>query len=213
MTRHAARLSIVAIGMTLAAGCEPYRVEYHSRPAYYRKASAGQLSDRVVLDDGTVLVYRDQDAERAAQARASHRDAPPNEERKQFKIREELDDGSVVLRALMPEHVLANFITCLQDEEYELLYNELLSRHTRRAWEAQGNTFEDFEDYFAEHRTDMIRAANLIYLGLTSHETVLEHDGPDVIELRLLPQYSRDLKFRRIRIITEDDGMKLINIR
>jgi hypothetical protein len=203
--------------MLLSLGCETYRVEYHSRPAFYRQAAAGELSDRVQLDDGTVIVYREHDPQRTHRREVSQprRQAEESngEERRQFKIREDKDDGSVVLRALMPEHVLANFITCLQEEEYELLYHQLLSKHTRRAWEAEGNTVEDFEDYFAQHRAHMIRTANLIFLGLTSHETQMIHDGPDVIELRLLPQYSRDLRFRRIRMIMEDDGMKLINIR
>jgi hypothetical protein len=217
MTRNVIRFLLLAAIMLPSIGCEPYRVEYHSRPSFYRQASAGELSDRVELEDGTIVVYRDHEPQRGRnrdESRSQARSQNVNgEQRQQFQIREESDDGSIILRAMMPEHVLTNFVTCLQEEEYELLYNQLLSEHTRRAWETQGNTFEDFEDYFARHRAHMIRTANMIFLGLTSHETQMIHDGPEVIELRLLPQYSRDLRFRRIRIITEDDGMKLINIR
>lgn len=214
---RAASYMLLGAVVLLGIGCETYRVEYHQRPAYYRQASAGELSDRVELADGTVIHYRESDPQ-ADRRRKRNREQSADrttdgEERKQFQIREEKDDGTIVLRALMPEHVLANFITCLQEEEYELLYDQLLSKHTRRAWEAEGNTFEDFADYFARQRTHMIRAANMVYLGLTSHETVMEHHGPDVIELRLLPQYARDLRFRRIRMISGDEGMKLINIR
>jgi hypothetical protein len=211
MTRNAMLVLVVL----LAIGCESYRIEYHQRPAYYREAAAGELADRVTLDDGTVIVFRDRDVRQQSRPGTPRNASRRNDDQpgQEFKIREELDDGTVILRGLMPEHVLINFIQCLQDEEYDVLYHQLLSHHTRRAWEAEGNTFADFENYFATHRAHMIRTANLIYLGLTSHETQMLHDGPDVVELRLLPQYSRDLRFRRIRMIMEDDGMKMINIR
>lgn len=202
-------LSLTAMAMcVLLSGCESYRVEYHKRPAYYREAALGELHDRVVLDDGTVLVYDTRDVRHPA---ASNRQGG---ERREFKLREELDDGTIVLRAMTPEHVIANALECLENEEYDLLYHELLSQHTRDEWEARGNDFSDFEAYFSQYRGEMMRALTRMYIGLSQVETVVENLGNGVIECRLAQRNPRSISstFTRVRVIREGYGLKLLTI-
>lgn len=163
----------------------------------------GELPDRVVLDDGTVIVYKPP----VTRSERKTRDGKP------FQMREEHDDGSVTLRAIIPEHVIANLIECLHNEEYELIWEQMLSDHTKRAWENEGHTLQDFIDYFAENRSPMVQALNRIYIGLSSFDTVMEHHEQDVIEIRLRPSVARGMKFSRVRVIPEGPGLKLINVR
>lgn len=162
------------------------------------------MPDRVVLDDGTVLVYNSRDS------RAQKNNAQP---RREFKIREERDDGSIVLRGLIPEHVIANALECLQNEEYELMYHELLSEHTRKEWEGLGNNVDDFARHFAQHRGDMMRTLTRLYLGMSHLETIVEHHDQGVIECRLSRRVAGSHKFTRVRVIREGYGLKLLTIR
>jgi hypothetical protein len=165
-----------------------------------------ELPERERLPDGTIIVHQMHDA-RAAQGRRGER------ERKEFRIREELEDGTVVLRGIIPEHVLANFIGCLMNEEYELLYEQLLSEQTKRAWRSEGRDVEDLLDYFADNRLEILRTLNRIHIGLPSFEALMEHVADGVMEMRLQPSVARNYRFTRVRMIQEGVEMKLLNIR
>ena len=101
----AAKIIICIAIISVVGGCASYRVEYHKRPAYYKNSMAGPMEDNVTLADGTVLIFtsrsmsdddNDQDSDLMG-------DGP----RERMQIREESDDGTIVLRAFLPEHVLA----------------------------------------------------------------------------------------------------------
>ena len=78
MSTIASRLLLSLCAAALLAGCKPYRIEYHTRPAYYQRVSNRPLSERVVLDDGTVIVYNDADPF----------DESQDEDKKNFQIRD-----------------------------------------------------------------------------------------------------------------------------
>lgn len=195
--------AIAVIPLILLAGCKMERTEYHRRPAFHHQAAIGDLPDEVVLEDGTRIVYRT----------SNPREKRAESSGKKFQIREENEDGTITLRAMIPEHVLANLIECLHNEEYDLIYHKLLSQHTRDAWESQGNTEADFAEFFANNRSEIVRGMNRVYLGLSSFETIMEHLDNGVIEVRLRGSATRGLKFTRTRVITEGAGLKLLTVR
>lgn len=188
------------------AGCQPYRVEYRTRPEYYREAAVGGLPERQVLEDGTVLVYRTRDLYGTAKSSAGRQGET-------FKIREELPDGSIVLRALIPEHVIANLIECLDNEEYELIYEQLLSEHTRLEWEGLGHDVDDFAAHFAQNQAEMRRSLMRVYMGFAHLDTLIESHGNGVIEARLASHVAGSARFTRVRMIREGFGLKLLMIR
>ena len=105
-----APIAIAALAMTpivtAMAGCEPYRIEYHTRPEIYQVASETELPDRVTLDDGTVIIYNSPDSKAIAESES-------DPDAKTFQPRIEHEDGSVTLQAALPEHVLLNTLGCL----------------------------------------------------------------------------------------------------
>ncbi len=204
MPTKPASLLLIPCACCLFAGCEPYRIEYHKRPAFYDRLVESPLDDRVVLDDGTVLIYQTRGQEDQATSDGG--------EKKVFQIREELDDGSIVLRALMPEHVMANTLECLRTGEYELLWDQLLSERTKLAYAEQGQGCDEFAAFFQTHRRELAKTLNRMLLGIASHEVVIEDVAPGVTECRFWPQIARDLKFKKVTVVREDLGMKLLMI-
>lgn len=204
-------LDLVWVGLLAGAlglgGCEPYRVEYRPRPAFFASAMGDEAPpDSVVADDGTVIVYKRREPEGALQ-RASRGDAG-----EPFKIREELEDGTIVLRALLPEHVLANTMTCLRFEEYELLWDQLLSERTKAAYAQEGQDVEAFAAFFRRRRHDLAATVNRMLHGLPRHEVVVDALGGGVTRLRFHPTTGALFKFRTVLLVSEGGGLRLLGI-
>ncbi len=191
----------------LLAGCS-YRVEYVRAPDFYRQAIRGGAPDRVTLPDGTVRVYvYDGDTRSDLEHRAKQNGKP-------FEVREVDDRGNVTLRALLPEHVLANTLTCLRNEEYEVLWDQLISEQTRISFDREHEDgFAVWRDIMTRNRLEMMRFLNRMTLELPRSGVVSENEGQGIISFRFSPQIARDFKYRRIAVISEGYGLKLLAIR
>jgi hypothetical protein len=200
MNRLLSRLPLI-LSAAAIAGCEPYRIEYHHRPSYYQRLTNRPLNERVVLEDGTIVVYNEADPF----------DDSQGEERETFSIREKLDDGSIVLRAILPEHVLANTLECIRNHEYELLWDQMLSERTKLAYAEQDQGVEEFAAFFRAHRRELARTLNRMLLGISTHEVVMENAGNGVTVCRFWPQVAGDFKFKQVSLVNEY-GLKLLLI-
>jgi hypothetical protein len=194
------------VACSVSAGCEPYRIEYIKRPEFHRQASRSSLPDREVLEDGTIIVnvYGTEDETEL------HRRA--NSSSEQFRIREETEGGRVTIRALLPEHVLANTLTCLQNEEYQLLWDQLISDRTKMAYAERGMTDTDFTTFFQSQRPELARTINRMMLGLPRQEVIAENLGQGVMQFRFQPHVARAFRFTRVQMISEGYGLKLLLI-
>ena len=190
---------------TATLGCEEYRIEHHSRPSYYQDAALGELPDRITLADGTVIVYKTING-------AGDLKTGDVSDESVFQIREEFEDSSVVLRARVPEHVLANTLTCLRNQEYELLWEQLLSERTKRSYQLQDKGVDDFSTYFAQRRNDLAKTINRMMLGIPRNEVVMENLGGGVIRIRFHPQVGRQFVFKTVDVVSEGPGLKLLMI-
>ena len=97
MVKRGRRMLVVAMSVCALHACKEYRVEYHKRPSFYEKATTQKLADEITMPDGTVIKY-DSRIQPSSYGRTG------DEKRKPFEIRQEKEDGSVVLRARVPEH-------------------------------------------------------------------------------------------------------------
>ena len=196
-------VAVAGLGVVAAWGCATYRIEYHRRPAFYRQAAMGKLPDRVTLEDGTVIVFEEDGVGAGGRGRA----------RKPFQIRLVRDDGSIVLRCRMPEDVLVNTITCLHNEEYKLLWEQMLSERTKAAYEERLEGVEEFSAFFARNRRDLLAALTRMRLGIPRQEVIIENLGGRVIRYRFRPHIATQFKFKRLEMISEGPGLKLLMIR
>ena len=122
---------IISIGSILS-GCGSYRIERHKRsPIFFNEQYVeGGVAREQTLEDGTILIIEPIGSQ-SSMGRSGENQREP------FKIRKETQDGEIVLRCLIPEHVLMNLLNCLRREEYELIYDQLLSKETRERYEQQ----------------------------------------------------------------------------
>lgn len=197
--------SILLLAAALGA-CHEYRVEYHKRPEFYQKASVGVLPDEITLDDGTVVKYQSVEG-------YSSLGRGKTEKGKPFEIREEHQDGSVTLRALLPEHVLMNTLTCLQKEEYKLLYDQMLSERTKMAYEQEGKGLDDFTSFFRTHRHDLAATLSRMIAGMNNNEVSVTNLDAGLIRCKIRQQNAEPFKFKTVDVVKEEVGLKLLIIR
>ena len=189
--------------LAIVAGCQPYRVEYHRRPSFYRQAGAQNMPDRVTLDDGTVIVFSEREFTSSLKP-----DGKPL-----FKIREEQDDGTVVLRASVPEDVLANTLNCLRNEEYELLWEQMVAQRTKDAYEAQRQGAQEFSDFLKRNRRELAATLTRMLLGLSRQEAFMENAGGGVIRCQFYPHVAKEFRFKTVEIVAEPGGLRLLVIK
>ncbi len=202
-------LFLAALFLVLAA-CEPYRVEYHRRPAFMHQVAENDLPDELVMRDGTRIVYGSPPGGRS---RARSERTSDGDGEGAMELREERTDGEVTLRGFMPEHLLVHLITCLNNREYDLIYEQLLSDPTRREWEREGRDKDDFANYLERNRRELVRFLTRIYMGINHHDTQIEHLGEGVTDVVLGRRAAEGLKFRRVRMLSEGYSIKLVMIR
>jgi hypothetical protein len=189
-----------AAAAAVAAGC--YRVEYHRRPF---AAALGELPPSVTLDDGTVVVY----GEHATGAGLR----PPREGAEPRRIREEREDGTVVLSAWMPQDVLANMLMCLRNREYELFWEQMVSQQTKAESGRAGQGETEFGQWCERHRSELGATLTRMLMGLTRNEAIFENLGGGVIRCRLYPGIASQFAFTRADVISEPAGVRLLSIR
>jgi hypothetical protein len=203
--RSFSRLTLAVACACTVSGCKPYRIEYHKRQAFYEKAVEGELPDEVTLDDGTVVRYSTY-GEQSTMGRSG------DDKHKPFLIREEMEDGSIVLRALLPEHVLLNTLECLRQEEYDLLWEQMMSDRVKEQWEESGKGKDGCDAYFRKNRHELVASMTRMAAGLPGQEVRFDPLGNGVTRCRLRPQHVGKLKFTYIDVVKEGPGLKLLMI-
>ncbi len=193
--------------MSVVGGCESYRIEYHKRPAYYRTAGSGAMQDSVTLEDGTVLVFTSRDLS------GDEGDQTGDVSSERVRIREELVDDTIVLRAFLPQHVLANTMTCLRNQEYELIWEQLLSEQTKRSYEAREQGYEEFAVFFTANRLELAATLTRLMLGLSRGESFMGNVGDGVVRFYFHPRIGSEFEFKTVEVVAEGGSLKLLMIK
>ncbi|MFZ9879841.1 MAG: hypothetical protein ACO3QC_00370 [Phycisphaerales bacterium] len=215
-------LAGVVSAVACLASCGP-RVEYRARPGF---ATGDEMPDEITLDDGTIVRYipvseflarkkarkegRDFDAARAAQASEGAAPKPG------FVAWEELQDGSVRMSAIMPEHVVANTMRAFREERYAELWSQLVARDVRdRAEAAEGKDAarDRFVAWAARKRTDVMTLLNRMSFGFSTNAVIMRKIGPTTLQLTLAPQVAGEFKVKVVEIEYEGDRVTLAGIR
>ena len=202
--------SLLAGGAVFISACGP-RVEYRARPGW---ASAEDLPDEIVLDDGTIVRYVSI-GEHLARQRAIRRGERYVEggDRKEadpsapsFLPWMEQEDGSVVIEARSPEHVVVNTMRAFREERYGDLWNQLVAQGVRTRAESEGGADaarERFAAWGARNRTDAMTLLNRMSFAFSTNGVIMRGTGGGFFELRLAPQISQDFKLRVVEVVVE----------
>jgi hypothetical protein len=205
-------IGIVLAGIALAAvlSCKEYRIEHRKRPDFFQKAAMGELPGEVTLDDGTVVKYSS-NFEQTSFGRSGDDAFRPFEPREES----ETADGKkvITLRALLPKHVLINTLSCIQNEEYQLLWDQMLSQRTKDAYAETEQGFDDFEASFRKNRHDYAATLTRMIAGLPAEEVAITPLNEGLTRCKLRPQVAEGFKFKVVDVVKEGPQFKLLMIR
>lgn len=194
---------------TVLVGCTPYRIEYHKRPAFYQEASEQELPDEVVLEDGTILRFVEQEVDNTPVLPGQEGGVAPQD----LEIRTVAGDGTIRLRALAPEHVLAHAKQGIRLREYRVLWDQLVAERTKAAYARNGEGFEEFAEFCERNRPAMMETFNRMGFGLFSPDVVTEQIGSEGFRYRLHPRLGDQFVFTEFDVVREPSGMKWVMIR
>lgn len=133
----------------------------------------------------------------------------PTEE---LKLREELPNGTVVLRALMPEHVVSHFSYALKNREYAPFYAQMLARDARAAYERAGGEAA-FVAWADGNRKDLLAFITRIASGWNGALVIADRSAPMRLRYRLDRRTLPDIRFEVIEIDNEAGGLRLAMVR
>jgi hypothetical protein len=222
-TAPASTLALAAALLSMGA-CEPYRIERYERPEFYYEASEGELKDEWIAPDGTIVkfvppsIVRDDALE--AEAKGSRRqvdrdgDGKPDEV-EPTPIWEEQPDGSVTMRAFLPQHVLSNMMQAMREERYGEFYDQLLAKAARDALDAEqrGQGRRAFERWCAKNRRKLMETLNRMNFGYLTSDVVLRKVGADGYRVGFTPRVASQFEFTTVDILYEQGQARLFRIR
>ena len=197
---------ILLPGVLLAAcGCKPQVVQYRKKPAYYHQMASANFNEGVT-EDGIEIRWEEPDQP----------DADAYEKAiggQSFRIREEREDGTVVIRARIPRHVLVNTLNCLRNSEYQLLWDQGLAASTRSFYAQQEDGYQRYEEHLRKHRKDMAALLNRMVVGRTFGEVETQEADDGTIRCRLRKKIRPHFRFKEVLIVPEGKALKLLTIR
>lgn len=198
------RLALVLAPLYLLA-CEPIRVEYRKTPAFYSQMADVQGLEGGIAKDGTELRFLPESS--------NLMDGFKDHTGRIFLLRERSADGTVTLNALAPEHVLFNTITCLTNQEYQLLWDEMVSSETKQWYEAEGGGEQVALEFFRVNRQEIVTMLMRMKGSLNLQEVErLELEG-GVIRLRFSRQLAHRFAFSEFDTRWEEGKFVLVTIR
>jgi hypothetical protein len=207
----AAAASLLASLPFACVACAPERVEYRQRSDFMQDPDAPK---EFIAPDGTRVVFVDPlDAakDKPAEAPKLGPDGKPVPT-KVFQPREELEDGTVVLRNLFPDHVVGNTMACMRREEYRLMWDQLLAPETRAQWDRSGG-YEGFEAWCKANRKPTMELLNRMRFNAVGSDVAMKQVRPGVMRATLAPHLWDQFQLRVIEFEQTTDGMKLLSIR
>lgn len=225
--RRVGQLASAALAVLLAvvpacamlAGCATDRTEYRYRPAYMSDPNAPK---ETTLADGTHVVWVDSpvgpstiDRDRIKNPKEKPVKLGPDGKPlpvKVFQPREQEDDGKVVLRNIMPEHVVANAMECFRNEEYQLMWDQLLAPDTRTAYQQMGG-YNAFEEWCRANRRPTMELLNRMRFNAMGSDVVMDKISPTRMRAHLSPHLWEQFRLHVVEFEMTSDGMKLVSIK
>lgn len=140
--------------------------------------------------------------------RAKPKEAPP----KDFQVREETKSGEVILRAIMPEHVMAHLLDALKSEQYGPLYAQMLADETRTAYDRAGGE-ATFVAWATANREPLLIFLNRMGSNWSGAEVMTEQVTPSRLRYRLDKRNIPNMRFELIEVTMEHGGCRLAMVR
>ena len=133
---------------------------------------------------------------------------PKKEPAKELQLREVERDGSITLRAVMPEHVMAHFVDAVKSHEYGPFYRQMLADEARTAYDRAGGE-EVFVAWAEKNRKELLAFLNRMGSNWSSSEVITERVNALRMRYRLDRRNLPDIRFEVVEITNEHGGVRL----
>ena len=161
------------------------------------------MSNEVVRDDGTVIKYVPIGGSTSVAVQA-YLDGITLEETDEVT-------GDTTLRAILPMHVLTQTLVCLRDRDWDLLYDQILSRDAQEYFGTRENGREEFVSFFETYRSDLAKSMQKMIQGKAFGDVMVEERGRTIL-MTFSPRMVGNFKFRKITFFREGEYLKLHSI-
>jgi len=183
----------------IVPACTTERVEYHKRPAWHY-AMDKEMPDEIVREDGTIVKYSTVGGTSSAAV---------SQYLEGIELRSEDEaTGEVTLRAVLPEHVLEQTLICLRDRNWDLLYEQILSKATRENYESKERGREEFHAFFETYRKELGKTVQRLLRGKSFGDVTHKTDD-DYTIVTFAPGSLGNFKFHTVKLVREGEFLKL----
>ena len=199
------RTSLLLSVSILLPSCQQKTIEYRRVPAWARHLGATESTH--LNDDGSEVrwVYNQRDTSFVAIGTigddggyvAGAPPAPPRQETPQ----------GPVLHCLLPMHVVGNLRECLTLEEYDVIWEQLLSQRQRDFYEEGGDAGRAaFERFLTQARKDLVTCLRRMEAGDVFGDVKREMLDEAYMSMRLHGKVQGEFPVYGIIIAKADDG-------
>ncbi len=195
-------------------GCAEERTEYHYRSQAEADAIGRPVDETFVKADGTKVVYSSKRREKINGTTPSGTDgsSTPDLEKPPVDLREKKASGEVILRATFPEHVVDHLTECVRNEEYDLIWNQLMASDAKRELEERGG-MKYLTTFFTNNRKEVMATLNCMRINLKNGHVALRKKDETHLTAELDSTLRTSYRFTVIDFESTPTGMKLVGIR
>lgn len=176
--------------------CASKPVEYRQRSSLVGVLTEGPLPERQELSD-KIIIWKDAGEDRTAVLKRAFGE--------DFKLESATEDGIVLLRPVLPQHVIRLMSSCLKDRKYDLIWDQLFTDRLRSEFNREEIYRDNFTSWCAQNKTQLLKAAGRI-LSMWRQKGVRENrseDGRQVF-IALSSFHSKGLKYSQFELIREE---------
>lgn len=199
--RIASASVLLGVGLALASGCgETRRVVAVRGGLQHLEGAEGGIRPDVPQQRGRTI----------RNLAASLYGELPGDPLEGSQIRRVLPDQSVALIARTPSELIYHLRITIRDGEWDLLYEQLLSKHLKAAYEEAGrDPREESIAYLQRHRDSILDLLTMVYAGELTPGAGWRNTAPNIYRLTIPGGRTIDAHFTNMTLSYEDRQFKL----
>lgn len=121
-------------------------------------------------------------------------------------------DGSVTLNSPLPQNLISNLYTALIQEEYDLIFEQLVATEAKETYEDQVRDPVEIAEWLQEHRRDVVALLIRMNRGLNSPDVVWTQRAT-IFRLKLTGRAAQGMRYTTLDLAREGAQFRLVLIK
>jgi hypothetical protein len=122
-------------------------------------------------------------------------------------------DGSVTLVAKSVRHLMSHIMLCLEYEDDEVLFEQVISERTKQEFRGEGKDPIEAVEFLKNNRQDIALLFARMPFGEQSPNIILKQPAKRTVQLSLTGLAAKDMRFTELWAVMEHGNWKLLWIR